>query len=212
MINVILAEDHTTVREGLKILVNGQSDMRVVAEAGDGRAAIEAVRAKRPDVVVMDITMPHMNGLRATRQLRSEFPALKILTLTRHTDETYLEQLLAAGADGFVLKQSAPAELIDAIRKVGKGGSYLDTTLTNSVMGRLIAGHRGSANTDLSPRELSVIRMFAWGYGIKEIATKLEVSTKTVEIAKSAAMRKLKLKNRTDVVRYALTQGWLDED
>jgi two-component system response regulator DegU len=134
MLNVVLAEDHQTVREGIKMLVNAQADMRVVGEAGDGASAIQTVREKRPDVVVMDISMPEMNGLKATRKLKSEFPNVKILTLTRHDDDSFLEQLIGAGASGYVLKQSAPAELINAIRTVGGGQAYLDPSLTGKVI------------------------------------------------------------------------------
>jgi Response regulator containing a CheY-like receiver domain and an HTH DNA-binding domain len=148
MMRIVLAEDHKTVREGIKMLVNAQSDMEVVGEAGDGASAIKSVREKRPDVIVMDISMPEMNGLKATRKLKSEFPDVKILTLTRHSDDSFLEQLIGAGASGYILKQSAPAELINAIRTVGGGNAYLDTSLTEKVMGgflsRSLRGERRS--------------------------------------------------------------------
>src|ERR1043165_4810037 len=133
MLNIVLAEDHNTVREGIKLLVDAQDDMQVVAEACDGAAAINKVREHQPDVLVMDISMPEMNGLKATKRLKSEFPNIKILTLTRHDYDSFLEQLIAAGASGYVLKQSAPTELITAIRTVGSGKSYLDPTLTGKV-------------------------------------------------------------------------------
>jgi two-component system response regulator NreC len=118
---ILLAEDHNTVREGIKMLVNAQPDMEVVGEAADGRAAITEARRLSPDLLVMDISMPELNGLKATEKLREEFPDMKILTLTRHTDDGYLQQLIKAGVNGYVLKQSAPTELINAIRTVTSG-------------------------------------------------------------------------------------------
>ena len=211
MINIVLAEDHSTVREGLKILVNQEPDMTVVAEAGDGAQAIMAVRENPTDVVVMDIAMPEMNGLKATKKLKYEFPKIKVLTLTRHTDDSYLEKLLTAGADGYILKQSAPSDLIDAIRAVSSGRSYIDRSLT----GRVLRGFAGAVNpgpaSDVSTRELEVLRLVAWGYSIKEIAAQVDLSVKTIEASKSAAMKKLQMKNRIDIVRYAIAQGWLED-
>ena len=212
MINVVLAEDHYMVREGLKMLVNQQDDMTVVAEAANGAAAIRAVRDNPTDVIVMDIAMPEMNGLKATRKLKSEFPKVKVLTLTRHNDESFLEQVLTAGADGYILKQSAPADLIDAIRAVSAGGSYIDRTLT----GRVLRGFAGTAasdpDSDVTTRELEVLRLVAWGYSIKEIAAHLDLSVKTIEAAKSSAMDKLEMKNRIDIVSYAIARGWLEDN
>ena len=212
MINVVLAEDHGTVREGLKIMVNQEPDMQVVGEAGDGAAAIKAVRDSRPDVVVMDIAMPEMNGLKATRKLKSEFPRLKVLTLTRHNDDSFLEQLLTAGADGYILKQSAPSDLIDAIRIVSDGGSYIDRTLTGRVLRSFAGAVSSELDSDVSTREMEVIRLVAWGYSIKEIAAQLDLSVKTIEAAKSSAMKKLDMKNRIDIVRYAIAHGWLEDN
>ena len=168
MLNVVLAEDHATVREGIKMLVNAQTDMRVIGEAADGAAAIKKVREKRPDILVMDISMPEMNGLKATRKLKAEFPDVKILTLTRHADDSFLEQLISAGANGYVLKQSAPAELINAIRAIGSGKSYLDSSLAGKVMSS-IAGRklRGDQSGEISDREREVLRLIALGYANK---------------------------------------------
>jgi two-component system response regulator NreC len=212
MMRIVLAEDHKTVREGLKLLVNAQTDMEVVGEAGDGAAAIKSVREKRPDIVVMDISMPEMNGLKATRKLKAEFPDVKILTLTRHSDDSFLEQLIGAGASGYVLKQSAPAELITAIRTVGSGNAYLDSSLTEKVMGGYLnRGLRGNRKHDVSDREMEVLRLIAWGYSNKEIGSRLELSVKTVEAHKANAMRKLDMRGRIDIVRYAILQGWLED-
>lgn len=212
MMRIVLAEDHKTVREGLKMLVNAQADMEVVGEAGDGQAAIKSVREKNPDIVVMDISMPEMNGLKATRKLKSEFPDLKILTLTRHSDDSFLEQLLGAGASGYILKQSAPAELINAIRTVGSGNAYLDSSLTEKVMGGYLSrGLRGDRKHEVSHREIEVLRLIALGYSNKEIGSRLDLSVKTVEAHKANAMRKLNMRGRIDIVRYAVLQGWLED-
>jgi two-component system response regulator NreC len=212
MMRIVLAEDHKTVREGLKMLVNAQTDMEVVGEAGDGVAAIKSVREKHPDLVVMDISMPEMNGLKATRKLKSEFPDLKILTLTRHSDDSFLEQLIGAGASGYILKQSAPAELITAIRTVGGGNAYLDSSLTEKVIGGYLSrGLRGERKNEVSDRELEVLRLIAWGHSNKEIGNRLELSVKTVEAHKANAMRKLNMRGRIDIVRYAILKGWLED-
>lgn len=213
---IVLAEDHTTVREGIKMLVNAQPDMEVIGEAADGLGAITQTRALDPDLVVMDISMPELNGLKATEKLRQEFPDLKILTLTRHTDDGYLQQLIKAGVNGYVLKQSAPTELINAIRTVSSGKSYVDSELTQKVLGgyagRSTAPLRGEGRADVSDREREVIRLIAWGYSNKEIASRLDLSVKTIEAHKSNAMRKLNMTSRIEIVRYAILQGWLEEE
>jgi two-component system response regulator NreC len=212
MMRIVLAEDHATVREGIKMLVNAQLDMQVVGEASNGAAAIIKVREMHPDVVVMDISMPEMNGLKATRRLKAEFPDVRILTLTRHADDSFLEQLIGAGASGYVLKQSAPAELINAIRTVGDGNAYLDSSLTGKVMGGYVSKTlRGEGRSDVSDRELEVIRLIALGYSNKEIASQLDLSVKTVEAHKANAMRKMNMRGRIDIVRYAILQGWLED-
>jgi len=213
---ILLAEDHNTVREGIKMLVNAQPDMQVVGEAADGRAAIAKTRELLPDLLVMDISMPELNGLKATEKLRQEFPELKILTLTRHTDDGYLQQLIKAGVNGYVLKQSAPTELINAIRTVTSGKSYVDSELTHKVLGgyagRTTGPLRRQGSGHISDRESEVLRLIAWGYSNKEIASRLELSVKTVEAHKSNAMRKLNMRSRIEIVRYAILQGWLEEE
>ena len=213
---ILLAEDHNTVREGLKMLVNAQPDMEVIGEAADGLAAIEKTRQLLPDLLVMDISMPELNGLKATERLRKEFPDLKILTLTRHTDDGYLQQLIKAGVNGYVLKQSAPTELINAIRIVSSGKSYVDSELTQKVLGGYVSRStgplRGEGSAEMSGRESEVLRLIAWGHSNKEIAARLDLSVKTVEAHKSNAMRKLNMKARIDIVRYAILQGWLEEE
>lgn len=214
-LRIVLADDHIIVREGIRLLIDLQDDMEVVGEAGDGEAAIVKVTELVPDIIVMDISMPKLNGLKATKRLRRLSPQIKILTLTRHTDDGYLQQLIQAGANGYVLKQSAPAELINAIRVVGSGRSYLDPTLTEKVMGgyvRQSTALAGASKVTISDRESEVVRLIAWGYSNKEIGVRMEISVKTVEAHKANAMRKLGITSRIDIVRYAILQGWLEDN
>ena len=212
-LRVMLADDHVTVRHGLKLLIDGESDMKVVGEASDGEAAVRKALELKPDVVVMDISMPGMNGLAATRALKKAQPDARIVTLTRHADDAYLQELLRAGVSGYVLKRSAPTELLHAIRGVAAGGQYLDSTLTARVTAGFVTKQGGRARKPasmLTDRETEVLRLIASGYGNKEIAAQLDLSAKTVEAHKANAMRKLDLSGRIDIVKYAVLQGWLD--
>src|SRR4029453_10371745 len=212
-IRVIVAEDHATVREGLKLIINAQPDMEVVADAEDGRTAIELAQKLRPDVALMDISMPGLNGLKATAKLKECCPEVHVLAVTRHKDDGYLQQVLKAGASGYVLKQSPPAELLHAIRAVANGGKYLDPALAGKVMGRY-SGRASVINeggADVTDREVEVLRMVARGHSNKEIASRLDLSVKTIEVHKANAMKKLGMASRIDIVRYAVLQGWLED-
>jgi DNA-binding NarL/FixJ family response regulator len=214
-LRILIAEDHQTVREGIKLLINGQPDMEVIGEAGNGEEAIRLAEELSPDLLLMDVSMPLMNGLKATKELRKLQPNLRILTLTRHTDDGYLRQLIGAGANGYVLKQSAPEQLITAIRSIAKGEAYLDPSLTQKVFGGYssrLPSLRGEKHGDLSPREEEVLKMIAVGYSNKEVALRLDLSVKTIEAHKANAMQKLGFRSRIDVVRYAVLQDWLNED
>lgn len=209
-IRVFLAEDHEVVRHGLKLLINRQPDMEVVGEAGDGRLAVERTGALNPDVAVLDVSMPEMNGLAATKAICQSSPATAVVALTRYGDDAYVQELMNAGALGYVLKRSPSAELVDAVRAAAAGNRYLDRGLAARVAGALLnrRGRRASPPT-LTDREREVLRLMALGHSNKEIGTTLDVSVKTVEVHKSNAMKKLGLTGRTDVVRYASLQGWL---
>ncbi|HYP26357.1 MAG TPA: response regulator transcription factor [Blastocatellia bacterium] len=214
-LRIFIAEDHEIVREGLKALVNSQPDMIVVGEAGDGEAAIALAQEMRPDLVIMDVTMPKVNGLEATEKLKQVCPEVKVLTLTRHADTGFMQQLFRAGASGYVLKQSATSELVRAIRTIVAGNSYLDPAITQKVLSGYVTKQDNSLiskQSELSDREEDVLKKVAWGYSNKEIAAQLDISVKTVEAHKSNAMRKLELGSRIDVVRFALLQGWLKEN
>ena len=211
-LKIILAEDHETVREGIKLLINSQPDMEVIGEASSGSAVIKAVRKLQPDIIVMDISMPETNGLKATRKIKQDFPKIKILALTRHTDDGYIQQLIRAGANGYVLKQSAPSELINAIHAICAGKSYLDPALTERVMGGYIrqsTALKNAKKVEITDRESEILRMIAWGYSNKEIGERMQISVKTVEAHKANAMKKLGISSRIDIVRYAILQGWL---
>ena len=214
VIRIVLADDHVTVREGLKLLIEAQPDMQVVAEASDGSIAVEQARALKPEVVVMDISMPGMNGLVATRALRAQMPGTAVIILTRHGDDAYLQELLRAGAAGYVLKQSPATELLQAVRAVAAGGQYLDSTLTARVTAGFVGRKSKGLNQPgaaLTERESEVLRLIASGYSNKEIAVQLDLSVKTVEVHKANSMRKLGLTGRIDIVRYAILQDWLHD-
>ena len=212
-LRILLAEDHETVREGLKLIVNAQPDMEVVGEAGDGVTAVAQAAKLLPDIVLMDISMPGLNGLKATEKLKRCCPDVKVLTLTRHKDDGYLQQLLRDGVSGYVLKQSRPSELLHAIRSVAAGGKYLDPAVAGKVMGNYSRGSAWSKPLDgtVSEREAEVLRLIAWGYSNKEIAAQLDISVKTVEAHKANAMKKLNMRGRIDIVRYAVLQDWLKD-
>ncbi len=212
-LRVVLADDHAVVREGLKSLIDAEAGMAVVGEAADGLTACERVLELRPDVVVMDVSMPGVGGAEAAERIRRESPGVKVLALTVHEDKGYLRQLLAAGAAGYVLKRAAPAELIRAIRTVAAGGVYLDPSLAGKVVKGFVRPSRGEDSAagggELSDREVEVVRLTAAGHSNKEIASRLDLSVKTVETYKARALDKLGLETRADLVRYALQRGWL---
>lgn len=211
-LKVLLADDHAIVRQGLKLLIDSQPDMAVVGEAADGKSVLEQAAALNPDIVVVDISMPGMNGLVTTRTLKRERDDVTIVVLTRHDDDTYAAELLRAGASGYVLKQSAPTALLQAIRAVAAGGVYLDPAMTSRVADGLLA-KRAEVVTPprsaVSDRESDVLRLTAVGHSNKEIAAQLKISIKTVEVHKANAMRKLGLTGRVDIIRYGVLQGWL---
>lgn len=207
MIRVLLAEDHATVREGLRLLLDSQSDIEVVGEAADGRSAVDSAGALKPDVIVLDLSMPGMTGLAAARALKGTEPRMAVVALTRHDDDAYVQELIDAGASAYVLKQSASSELLRAIRVAAAGGRYLDPALPSPDSVRDPGRRRTTPR--VTDREVEVLRMMATGHSNKEIAVALGISIKTVEVHKANAMRKLSLHGRTDVVRYAVLNGWL---
>jgi len=213
-LRILLAEDHATVREGLKLLIQSQPDMEVVAETSDGEGAIQHGQLDNPDVVIMDLSMPGVSGLLATRKLKELRPDINVVVLTRHTDEAYLQELLRAGVSGYVLKQSAPSELLHAIRTVASGSQYIDCALTRHLAAPFVSSplrkaRRGVPGT--TERETEVLRLSAQGHSNKEIAAQLNVSVRTVEVHKANAMRKLGISGRIELLQFAMVQGWLNE-
>ena len=214
-LRVFLADDHAVVREGLKALINAHPGMAVVGEAADGLTACEQVPGLRPDVVVMDVSLPGLTGSQATERLRRECPTARVLALTVHEDKGYLRQLLAAGAVGYVLKRAAAEELVRAIRAVAAGGVYLDPALAGKVVKGFVRQPTGrdtpAESDELSDREVEVVRLTAAGHSNKEIAARLDLSVKTVETYKARSLEKLGLRSRADLVSYALRRGWLQD-
>ncbi|HEX8335979.1 MAG TPA: response regulator transcription factor [Pyrinomonadaceae bacterium] len=211
-IRVLLAEDHLTVRHGVRMLLDAQPDIECVGEAGDGRTALRLAAELAPDVVLMDVTMPEMNGLKATELMRETCPGVRVVALTRHTERGYMQELLRAGAAGYVLKQSDPSVLLQAVRAVAAGGDYLDPAIAGKAISGFFSRREGSVGeVYLSDRETEVLRLIALGYSNKEVAARLDLSVKTVEAHKANAMRKLDMTGRIDIVRYAMLQGWLED-
>ena len=211
-IRVVLAEDHESVRQGLRLLLETRDDIEIVADAANGRVALDRVKALKPDVAVLDLAMPEMNGLAATKAIKKSVPQVNVVALTRHADDAYVQELLSAGASGYVLKQSPIEELLKAIRAVAAGERYLDSTLVARNAKAYLSRYSSEpSRPPITDREASVLRLMAIGHSNKEIAGALEIAVKTVEVHKANAMRKLNLRGRIDVVRYAVLSGWLQD-
>ena len=216
-IRLLLADDHAVLRAGLRALLNAQPDMEVVAEAADGKETVQRSHEVIPDIVLMDITMPVLSGLEATREIKSQNPAIRVLVLTMHEDESYLYRLLRAGADGDVPKKAADTELPDAIRATYRGEHFIHSSMTAG----LVAETRDKPLTELvesrdngvlSQREGEVLRLLAMGHTNQQIADKLYLSVKTVETYKARLKDKLGLRGRAELVRYAIQAGLLDTE
>ncbi len=211
-LRVMITDDHAVVREGLRAIINAQPDLEVVGEASDGLSALLIARELRPDVVVMDVSMPGQPGDMATEQLKKDSPDIKVLALTVYEDKNHLRKLLKAGASGYILKLATGEEFIRALRVVGGGGVYLDPVLAGKVVGDFVnegAVPDQRVGVHLTERESQVMLRVAQGFSNKEIAGQLEISVKTVETHKLRSMEKLGLKSRAEVVQFALQRGWL---
>lgn len=210
-IRVLLAEDHTIVRKGLRALLEGVASIEVVGEAADGREALAQVEQSPADVVLMDLTMPGLSGLEATRQIKERFPQVRVLVLTMHADEEYIFQVLRAGASGYLVKQAAPEELVAAIHAVYQGASFLSPTISKRVIDEYVRRAEEGVVTDpydkLTPREREVLQLIAEGHSNREIAEQLTISIKTVESHRAHLMEKLDLHNTAELTRYAIRKG-----
>lgn len=214
-IRVLLVDDHMVVRVGLKALIDAEPDMQVVGEAGNGVEGVEKTLALRPDVIVMDISMPVMDGLEATRRIRQEAPGAQVLILTVHAQEKYLFPVLKAGGAGYVLKSTVDTELLDAIRVVAGGGAFLYPSATRMLLedyvSHMQAGPVADAYDSLTEREREVLKLLALGHTAVQAGDQLALSPKTVETYRTRIMEKLNLNSRVDLVKYALARGLLAE-
>lgn len=206
-LRLLLVDDHAIVRAGLRMLFQAEADMQIVGEAGSGAEAIAAARALRPDVVIMDVAMPGMNGIEATRQIREAHPDTAVLALTMHEDEQYFFEMINAGAAGYIPKRAAPDDLVAAIRAVAQGHAFMHASLARFLMGEVAARRDQHNESVLTPRESQVLTLIAEGYTSREIAEELVISAKTVERHRENIMSKLDVHNRVELVRYAIERG-----
>lgn len=215
-ITVLLAEDHRIVREGFRSLLKSETGIEVVAEAETGRQAVQLTRKLRPAVVVMDIAMPLLNGLEATRQIRKDVPSTKVLILSAHGDDAYVEQAAALGGAGFLLKQTSSHELATAIREVEKGNTFFSPAISKRVRDRsqkaLERGGKQKKGNRLSSREMEVLQLIAEGKPNKQVAAELGVSFKTVDKHRQHLMSKLNIHDVAGLVRYAIAEGIIQND
>jgi two-component system response regulator NreC len=213
-IRVMIADDHAILRAGLKMLVNAQADMEVVSEAPDGERAVQVARETRPDVALLDLTMPGVGGMNALREMARDCREIRVLVLTMHDDPAYLRSALAAGAAGYLLKRAVDAELLAAIRAVHRGGIFVDPRLANVLVQEALAKRSTGVDSTkpaniLSDREMQVLKLVARGYTSAEIAKQIFVGVKTIETYRSRFTEKLGLRTRSDVVRFAVQMGLL---
>ncbi|WP_083218938.1 response regulator transcription factor [Bradyrhizobium icense] len=212
-IRVVLADDHPVVLAGMKALLDGMEDITVVGEATTGPGVLKILRETGPDIAVLDISLPEINGLKLAEMIAVDFTEVKILALTVHEDRAYVRPMLKAGAKGYLLKRSAADELVRAIRAIAGGGVYLDPAIAETVIPSAPADHApGSSQlVELSQRETEVLQMISRGLSNKEIAGRLDISVKTVETHKARALEKTGLRTRADIVRYGVAHRWLDD-
>jgi DNA-binding NarL/FixJ family response regulator len=210
LIRVLIADDHGIVRSGLRMLIERQNDMRVVAEADDGVAALESTQAERPDVAVLDVSMPRMTGLQAAREIRSHVPDTRVLLLSMHDDERYFLEGLEAGAAGYVLKRAADTDLIGAVRTVAGGRTFLSDEAQRTLMDEWLEGGRAEPDDPLTPRELEVVKLIAEAYTNRQIAETLKLSEKTIESHRANVFAKLGMRDRVEIVRYAIRRGLVE--
>ena len=205
-IRILLADDHAVVRQGFRMILAGQSDMEIVGEAGNGREAVELAEKLLPDVIVMDVTMPELNGIEATRRLQTSAPHSRVLALSMHKDSVYVREILRAGARGYLLKDAIDSDLLAAVRAVSRGEGYLSPVISDAVLSDY-RKHVTNPLDLLSSREREVLQMIAEGKTNKEIATILNLSVYTVDAHRGRIMEKLNLHSTTELVKFAIRNG-----
>ncbi len=214
-IHVLIVDDHTILRAGLRMLLNAHPDIEVVGEASDGNQAIMSAQRLQPDVILMDIAMPECNGIEATRQIKRLIPETRVLVLTMHENEEYLFQVLRAGASGYILKEAADTELVTAIRVVYSGRFYLSPSAQSIMVGdylqRVRTGEERDSYGALTEREREILKLVAEGYTNNQIAERLTISPKTVDTHRTHIMDKLNLHSRAELVKYAIRRGLLED-
>ena len=209
MIRVLIADDHGIVRSGLRMLIERQPDMEVVAEAEDGVAALELTQEHRPTVAVLDVSMPRMTGLQAAREIRAHAPDTRVLMLSMHDDERYFLEGLEAGTAGYVLKRAADKDLIDAVRTVAGGRTFLSDETQKTLMDEWLGGST-DVDDGLTPRELKIVKLIAEAFTNKQIAETLKLSEKTVKSHRTNVFGKLGMRDRVEIVRYAIRRGLVE--
>lgn len=213
-IRVLICDDHTILREGIRLLLNAQPDVEVVGEAVDGREAVEKAHECKPDVILMDIAMPLLNGLEATRQIRRDNPNARVLVLTMYESDEYISQMLEAGAAGYVLKKVAGSELVYAIRAVYQGEAFLYPSITKRLvedyLRRVESGQERDTFNGLTDREREVLQLIAEGHTNKEIADLLNLSVRTVQNHRAHIMEKLGMHDRGELIKYAIQKGIIE--
>ena len=207
---ILIADDHGIVRGGLRLLLDRQPDMQVVAEAGDGVEAVQIALRERPDICVLDVSMPRMTGLQATVEIKSHAPEIAVLVLSMYDDERYLFEALQAGASGYILKQEADTALVDAVRAVARGEPFLTNAAEQSRRREGMAADSTGPVEPLTLREREVLKLIAEAYTNKGIAETLHLSEKTVESHRANLMRKLEMRDRVELVRYAIRRGLIE--
>jgi DNA-binding NarL/FixJ family response regulator len=211
MLHILIADDHGIVRSGIRMLIDRQQGMRVVAEAEDGIQAVELAQATHPDVAILDVTMPRMTGLQAAREIRARAPNTRVLLLSMHDDERYFFDAVDVGANGYVLKRSADTDLIDAIQAVARGEQFVSPVTERAAIKEWLENGRVDRLEDpLTPRELDVVKLIAEAYTNKQIAAALHVSEKTVESHRANVLSKLGMRDRVELVRYAIRRGLVE--
>ena len=214
-IKVLVADDHTILRQGIKSLLDNQEGIEVIGEAKDGREALRIIEETLPDVILMDIAMPGLNGLEATRRIKKKFPRMKVLVLTMYTNEEYIFQILNAGANGYLVKETAFQDLISAIKAVYKNEAFMSPSISKKVINSYIKRAQDDEEKTceiLTTREREILQLIAEGNSSKKIAEALFISPKTVETHRTHIMDKLNIHNRTGLVKYAIRKGIVDMD